>query len=323
MGQPDDVDIDEHSVCPNAVTARPWRPQPAARWVHNRSKTRSPFFYRAESGEAAAGQAAHGEHLSRRPHEPQYPNEPAAPSRCAAMKPRVICHMLSSLDARVDLSTWSDPAQDSRDDQVALYFELYRSFGARGYLVGRITMQPYATAEARDPQPGDRARRPAFVGPEAGRSLAVVLDPHGKLHWGSGVLDDDHLVMVLGPGVPDRHLCELAERGVSYLIADTADIEPGWVLDALAQHFGAQTVVVEGGGIVNGLFLRAGLVDEISLLMVPAIGGRTGARNIVECGEEGLKGRVQLSFLNAQVLRSGTVHLRYSVQNLQPSEETA
>jgi len=42
----------------------------------------------------------------------------------------------------------------------------------------------------------------------------------------------------------------------------------------LGQHFGIRRLLLEGGGHINGAFLEAGLVDELSLLVVPGIDGR-------------------------------------------------
>ena len=45
-------------------------------------------------------------------------------------------------------------------------------------------------------------------------------------------------------------------------------------MNLLAKHFGICTLLLEGGGHINGAFLQAGLVDEVSLLMVPGLDGR-------------------------------------------------
>jgi 2,5-diamino-6-(ribosylamino)-4(3H)-pyrimidinone 5'-phosphate reductase len=45
-------------------------------------------------------------------------------------------------------------------------------------------------------------------------------------------------------------------------------------VDMLAEHFGIRILLLEGGGHINGGFLEAGLVDEVSLLLLPGIDGR-------------------------------------------------
>jgi riboflavin biosynthesis pyrimidine reductase len=45
-------------------------------------------------------------------------------------------------------------------------------------------------------------------------------------------------------------------------------------------------LIVEGGGMANGAVLRAGLVDEISLIIWPAIDGATGGPSVFDSGPD-------------------------------------
>src|SRR5271165_5148135 len=42
-------------------------------------------------------------------------------------------------------------------------------------------------------------------------------------------------------------------------------------VNQLGEHFGIRTLLLEGGGHINGAFLEADLIDEVSLLVVPGI----------------------------------------------------
>lgn len=42
----------------------------------------------------------------------------------------------------------------------------------------------------------------------------------------------------------------------------------------VGEHFGIRRLLLEGGGHIKGAFLQADLVDKVSLLLVPGIGGR-------------------------------------------------
>lgn len=48
-----------------------------------------------------------------------------------AERPEVICHMLSGVDARVDLAGWCPTKGARREAHIALYFDLQSDFGAR------------------------------------------------------------------------------------------------------------------------------------------------------------------------------------------------
>src|SRR5215510_7289566 len=73
----------------------------------------------------------------------------------------------------------------------------------------------------------------------------------------------------------------------------------------------------EGGGVTNGAFLRAGLIDEISLAIFPAVDGAKGAPCVFDAGKEAeaaapLRG---MTLASSEVLESGAVWLRYRVQS--------
>jgi len=38
--------------------------------------------------------------------------------------------------------------------------------------------------------------------------------------------------------------------------------------------FGCKVLLLEGGSIINGAFVRAGAIDEISLVIAPVVAGR-------------------------------------------------
>jgi riboflavin biosynthesis pyrimidine reductase len=64
---------------------------------------------------------------------------------------------------------------------------------------------------------------------------------------------------------------------------------------------------------MNGSLFAAGLVDELSLLVCPALDARKGSDRVVEFGEEGLAGKCQLSLVGCEQLDKGLLHLRYKV----------
>ena len=90
-------------------------------------------------------------------------------------------------------------------------------------------------------------------------------------------------------------------------------MEIGAMLEVLGRELGIERLLLEGGGHVNGSFLAAGLVDEISLLIAPAIDGGEGITGVFDAAEAGLAGKVRLSLTSAETLSHGIVHLRYAV----------
>jgi riboflavin biosynthesis pyrimidine reductase len=70
--------------------------------------------------------------------------------------------------------------------------------------------------------------------------------------------------------------------------------------------------MLEGGGGINGSFLRAGLIDEVSLLLAPVADGRIGTPALFDVAEDATPHRLALQAVER---RDGDVlWLRYRVE---------
>ena len=235
------------------------------------------------------------------------------------MKPTVICHMLSPLDGRLLTEPWAPKDGPMRQPLLDEYQRLHEAFEPDAWLVGTTTMEDFARgAKAAGPETGTPPERPWHVADRDARRFAVAIDRHARLHWSSPTADDGHVVVVLAASVGDDHLAELAAAGVSYLVMPSDEIDLGAMLEQLDARLGIRKVLLEGGAKMNGAFLKAGLVDEISLLLWPAIDGKTGGAAIFETGDESLGPRLALELSSARPLASGAVHLQYRVTPRQP-----
>ena len=77
-------------------------------------------------------------------------------------------------------------------------------------------------------------------------------------------------------------------------------------------------MLVEDGGGANGAFLRAGLIDEISLVICPAVDGAKGAPSVLDSSDEdaGTPAPIRsMTLESSQVLDGGAVWLRYRLQS--------
>jgi riboflavin biosynthesis pyrimidine reductase len=69
---------------------------------------------------------------------------------------------------------------------------------------------------------------------------------------------------------------------------------------------------VEGGAKTKGTFLAAQVVDELRVLVAPALDGAEQVQGIVEY-RDGLAGIVRMQLKSADVLDHGVVQLAYAV----------
>jgi riboflavin biosynthesis pyrimidine reductase len=239
------------------------------------------------------------------------------------MRPKIICHMVSSIDGRLMVDRYSAPASGIDSDTLRQHYDLISErFLGDGWLVGRATMEEVIDdfpGELRQASPATDGLRGTHVADRQGRNLAVCFDPKGKCHYGQDHAYGDHIVAVLGEQVSDGYLAELRADGVSYLFAGSDGHDIPLALQILRESFDARTLVLQGGAVINGAFLKAGMIDEISLLMYPAIDGLSGVPTIFEYlgkpGEHPAAGQ-SLRLKTTETLEGGIVWLHYVVEKL-------
>ncbi len=148
-----------------------------------------------------------------------------------------------------------------------------------------------------------------------------MLDAHGKIVWGRADIGGDPIVTVLTQQVSDAHLAGLRSDGVSYVFAGHDKLDLADLLETLNRELGVKRVLLEGGGVANGAFLRAGLVDELSLVICPAIDGARGAPTVLDSTDADANAEAPLTAMrldSSQVLDGGFVWLRYSLSGSRP-----
>jgi riboflavin biosynthesis pyrimidine reductase len=232
----------------------------------------------------------------------------------ANMKPYVICHMNASVDGRILGSRWR-PAENR---MAGLFERLHEQLGGGSWLIGRVTGSEYAKAEAY-PDHTDQTypREPWFARRDA--AYGIALDAQGKIAWGRSEIGGDPIVAVLTERVSDAHLAGLRQDGVSYIFAGEQELDLGLALEILNRELALERLLLEGGGGSNGSFLRAGLIDEISLAICPAVDGAKGAPSIFDSSDADASIAApicSMTLASCEVLEGGAVWLRYRLQNL-------
>ncbi len=223
--------------------------------------------------------------------------------------------MMVSLDGRIHPSRWTVSPDGNRKDWTTVYEEVHGTLAGDAWLVGRVTMGEMSKGTPHPPPVAGKVARPHHFAKRDAGTYAIAFDRSGKLHFAKSDVGGDHVVVLLGPGVPDAHLAELAGDGISYVVAADEAMAPRKLFELLGRELGIKRLLVEGGGNVNGSLMAAGVVDEISLLVAPAIDGALGVTGAFEVPDAaGLAGKVRLRFVASEALAHGVVHLRYAVE---------
>lgn len=191
-------------------------------------------------------------------------------------RPYVICHMTTSLDGKVTGEFLNLPETVPATE---VYYEINRAYRADAFACGRVTMESSFTGgwypdltEFRNTEIPERDYR----ADSDARFFSVAFDRRGRLGWKTARIEDEdpgyegaHIIEVLCENAPSAYLAYLRSIGVSYVFAGEREMDLSLALNKLKQVFGIETLLLEGGSILNGAFLREGLVDELSLVVAP------------------------------------------------------
>ena len=223
------------------------------------------------------------------------------------MKPHVIMHMMESLDGRITMDHW--PKDKSKFDEV--YEQLHTELKGDAWIVGRTTMAEFGKGDAKPVTTSKIFPRETWKAPDLGAGpYAIALDRAGRLHVNISRANDDAIIAVLSSDVSDDHLAELRRDGISYIFAgQNEQLDLAKALETLAAEFGIKRLLLEGGGGINGSFLTAGLIDEISVLLLPLADGTAGPKLFDRDDAPAHK----LELLGVDNLDDHVLHLRYAV----------
>jgi 2,5-diamino-6-(ribosylamino)-4(3H)-pyrimidinone 5'-phosphate reductase len=79
-------------------------------------------------------------------------------------------------------------------------------------------------------------------------------------------------------------------------------------------------LLLEGGGHINGFFLQADLVDEVSLLLVPGIDGRSDIPSVFDGVNPTRNTAVPLKLKSVEQRANDALWIRYSGSILNKKE---
>ena len=192
-------------------------------------------------------------------------------------RPYIICHMLQSIDGKVTGDFLFKPELSSSTD---IYYEINRAYRADAFACGRVTMQGSFTGDFYpDLSFFDGVSVPEgdFAYDKEHGFYAVSFDRKGSVGWKKSIIEDEdpgygnaHIIEVLCEDLVDkRYLAYLRKIGVSYIFGGKTEIDLSLCLEKLKKLFRIETLLLEGGSIINGAFENEGLIDELSLVVAP------------------------------------------------------
>lgn len=230
----------------------------------------------------------------------------------------IVCHMAASVDGRLHPSRWSPFVEDCSVGGV--YEEVANQYDYVGWMIGRVTMAEYSEAitesEPAKLRPAEAAPAQGIKVDPKGRKISVAFDLKGKLHYGQPVQETgEQIVTVVSDRVCDEYIEELRQSGVGVVAVPVNGNELVLAMEQLAKDYGDGVWMLEGGAIINAAFMQAGLVDEVSTVIYPAIDATKESPSIYEAAQEGAfpAKKLSLRFKESKILSGGAVWLNYEV----------
>src|SRR5512133_254386 len=228
------------------------------------------------------------------------------------MKLYVICHMCTTIDGKIFGDRWGK--LPGGKGAATLFETTAASFGIGAWLVGTTTMDEFDGPKVKLPRFRGRMPRRDHIAEAKAKRLAVGADAKGVLRFKANEVGGDHVVLLITDRVSDDYLAHLQSAGVSYLFCGKTGIDLKVALKKLAGGFHLRKLMLQGGGTFNGAMLKAGLVDEISQVIVPVADGCVGVTGFFDIpGKPPPRAAATLRLLSRKELPGSVTWLRYRV----------
>jgi 2,5-diamino-6-(ribosylamino)-4(3H)-pyrimidinone 5'-phosphate reductase len=187
-------------------------------------------------------------------------------------RPYIICHMCTTIDGKTLSARWGTlPGAKSSAD---LFETTATQLSVGHWVVGTTTMREFAAGyKTKLPTPAEPVPPGDFVAAPKRAKFAIGTDARGELRFDKPDVDGDPVVILTTAQAPAAYLAHLQSVGVSYLLCGPTKIDLPRAMRKLHKAFGLKKLVVQGGGTFNGAMLHAGLIDEVSQVVVPIVDG--------------------------------------------------
>lgn len=222
---------------------------------------------------------------------------------------------MSSVDGRVINSRWSEPFdRRPQSDLTKVYAQLGAMLNTDAWMFGLNTAKAFLPLKFVGKKIEMEMPRVPFFAPRRSKRLFVFADPDGGIYYNTSKVRGDDIAVILSEKVSDEYLRHLQQAGVSYLFGGSDGTDLKAAMTTLHDKFGIKSISLQGGGIINGAMLAAGLLDELSLVLYPGIDGLAGASSIFQyvggLTDQPAKGQ-SLELIDVGKCDYGIVWLRY------------
>ena len=223
-------------------------------------------------------------------------------------RPYIICHMMMSLDARIDCKM-TESLKGTED-----YYKTLDSFDTFTHVSGRVTAETELGCIGKyQYKEEDSINKETFYKDKDSKGYEIIMDTKGTLLWNNQENEEVPILVLTSEKANKKYLENLKNNHISYVVSGKNKIDLKRSVEILFKEFNVKKMVVVGGGHINASFLNEGLLDEISVLLGAGIDGRKGMISVFD-GLNSNKEVTQLKLEDVKVFKSDAVWLKYKVQ---------
>lgn len=236
------------------------------------------------------------------------------------MRPTIICHMMTAVDGKI---TGPFMETDATDKVAPEYERTNNFYNPDAWLCGRVTTDEnftfYRTPDVNENAP--QVPEGDYIAVNDAPMYYVSVDASGKIGWTANTLNYEnrptaHIIEVITGKASNAYRDFLRRLGISYIIAGEKELDCTLASEKLHDLFGIKTLMVSGGGYINGSFLSEGIIDELSLVIVPATDSSSDTVTLFEKANYlPEKAPVEFSLIDVEKLTGEGIWLRYKVKN--------
>jgi riboflavin biosynthesis pyrimidine reductase len=219
--------------------------------------------------------------------------------------------MVTTIDGKILPDRWGKIAGPK--SSTALFEDTAASFGIGAWVVGTTTLKEFSHRPFKLPATKGAVGMQDFIAKPDAKTLAIGVDTTGQTFWKSNEVDGDHVVLLITQQTTRAYRAHLRAAGVSYLVCGKEEVDLKLALDKLARAFKLKKLMIQGGGKMNGSFLREGLIDEISQVIVPIVDGGMGISGFFDIIDPPAKAAAHLRQMSYKKLPGGVNWFRYRV----------
>ena len=228
------------------------------------------------------------------------------------MEKRARCtiHMYTTIDGKIVTDLPHYPDGPETDEAGTLYDDITFSEGKK-WGCGRTTFDTGRRPDLTGIDPSMPLRGEEVPGDEY---LCFAFDRFGKIDWETPFNPygerASRVVEVLTKRADPRLPAYLEKKGIAYLFAGEDDLDPRLFLEKIHRFGEIDDFYLCGGPEINAAFLRAGVVDAISLVVCPGIQG--GRKELTFVGTDDLEGfPLYFEPAEAKIYPGGALRLLY------------